>query len=332
MMPSIPRLLLHAGIHKTGTTTLQVALEALRAQLRANGVALVTIGQMKRLDHEAAWARRRSNPLDMPKFVKEFRSLVYDEMNAVEASWGRPAEQVLISNERMVGARMPSEADRPLFRPLAVSSISRLMDTLEPSETKIAFYTRRQDRLMESCYLWEVQKGLSHSVRTQFPFLDEPVLRYSELIERLLAIPGVGSIRVRPFETIRSGSLAYLDDFLSNLGLQGRLDFSTFEEDPSANRSYTQPALEIALKVNQHLETSKQRDAFRKFLKALFPVDAYPAATVFTDEQRRHLIDLYRSDNEVLFTTWMPDLPFDAYSTLDGAARLGVTRLLDTSG
>jgi len=319
----IPRLVLHVGIHKTGTTTLQVALESLRDQLRSRGVALITIGQMKRLKHEPAWARMTADPTETPLFLDELRLLIGEELEAVAQSSGEPARQVLITNERMVGARMPSEVDLPVFRPLAVASISQVVEALQPEETHLVVYTRRQDHLMESSYLWEVQKGLFHSIREQFPFLGKPVFRYFEFIERLHGVPGIGSIRVRPFEMIRAGSLAYLDDFLSNVGLQGELDYSSFEEDPSANRSYSQVALDLALVANPHLTGQDRLSAFRWFLKSFFPVGEFPAASIFTDEERADLIRLYRDDNERVFYAWMPDLPFDAYSTPDGVAKLG---------
>ena len=323
MSSDIPRLVLHCGIHKTGTTTLQVALESLRAQLRAHGVALITISQMKKMQHDQGWAAYRKGPhLKSPLWTAEFRTLVTDEMAAVERESGRPADQVLVTNERMVGARMPSTVDHPIFRPLAERAIGQVLASLEPDEVHVALYTRRQDRLIESCYLWEVQKGLSHTVREQFPFIDEPVMRFSELAERLTAIPGVSSIRVRPFETIAAGSLAYLDDFLGNVGLQGALDLSVFDGDPSANRSYSQKALDVALALNPFLETNKQRNATRQFLKQAFPVGRHPAAAILSEEERLHLIDIYRDDNERLFRTWMPDLPADSYSTLEGTDKL----------
>ncbi|MFC2177100.1 hypothetical protein ACFLRH_01645 [Actinomycetota bacterium] len=324
MVPHIPRLVLHVGIHKTGTTTLQVALDSLRGQLAAKGIALVTIEQMKQLPHERAWkARRTTNPAETPFFRKELSELVSREIETVVAATGEPVRQLLISNERMVGARMPSEGDTPVFRPVAVPSTRQIIEILNPDSTHVAIYTRRQDRLIESCYLWEIQKGLSHTVHKQFPYLDEPVLHYFDLVRRLQSIPEVGSIRVRPFEMIRAGSLAYLDDFLINLDMQGALDFSEFDTNPAENLSYSQRALDIALTINSSLDTKKQRDAVRRFLKRQFTVDDYGPARIITDEERADMIDMYRPDNERLFATYMPDLPVESYSSEENTKALG---------
>jgi hypothetical protein len=301
-----------------------VALDSLRDQLAANGVALVTIEQMKQLPHERAWkSRRKADPAEAPLFRQELSELVSREIDTVVAATGQPVRQVLISNERMVGARMPSEGDAPLFRPVAVPSTREIIEILQPDSTHVAIYTRRQDRLIESCYLWEIQKGLSHSVHKQFPYLGEPVLHYFDLVRRLQSIPEVGSIRVRPFEMIRAGSLAYLDDFLINLDMQGALDFSDFDTNPAENLSYSQRALDIALTINPSLDTKKQKDAVRRFLKRHFTVDDYGPARILTDEERTNMIDMYRPDNERLFATYMPDLPVDGYSSEANTRQLG---------
>ena len=259
MSPRIPRLVLHAGLHRTATTTVQVGLEVLRRQLRKQGVALVNHRQIKRLQHLSGWASGlKPEPAHAQHFSDELRSLVLDEMSKVEKVSGRPAHQVLISSERLGGARLPTRLDSPVFRPRAVPAIDHVLKALEPEEAHIALYVRRQDRFMESCYIWEIQKGLTHTIRDQFPFIAEPVMDYTELADRLVAIPGVTSIRVRPFETIRSGSLAYLDDFLTNVGLQGTLDYSTF----SAHGSEENPGKVIARIAGRHLETPQQAAAF----------------------------------------------------------------------
>jgi len=301
-------------------------MREIRTQLRRHGVGFIDIKQMKKLPHEPAWAARlTADPAAVPLFQEELRELVAGECERVESASGRSVEQVLISNERMVGARMPSQVDYPVFRPLVEASITEVIEALDPGEVHVALYTRRQDRLIESCYLWEVQKGRSHGIREQFPFMDEPVIRYSALAARIAAIPRVGSVRVRPFEIIGAGAVAYLDDFLTNVGLQGAVDLSGLEPDLSANQSYSHPALQIALALNGRLETREERAGLRRILKTHLPASSHPAAVVLTGAERRHLLEIYRDENEHLFSTWMPDLPRDAYSTEAKTKELAAT-------
>jgi hypothetical protein len=315
MIPPIPRLVLHVGIHKTGTTTLQQSLESLRPQLRAHGVALVTIGQMKQLEHDLEWGAYRKGLDDPTGFYADFTALVGSEMAEVSAITGAPVEQVLVTSERMVGARMPSTVDHPRFRPLAERAIGQIIGVLDPGDVHVAIYTRRQDRLMESCYLWEIQKGRSHAIEDQFPFMFEPVLGFSGLIDRIASIERISSIRVRPFEMIGAGALAYLDDFLGNVGLSGGLDLSVFEGEPSANRSYSARALQVALGLNPYVTGEGPRLAVKQFLRRRFPVGEYPKAVILGDDARDRIIATYVPDNEQMFATWMPHLPYDAYSS-----------------
>lgn len=319
----VPRLVLHVGIHKTATSTLQTALRSLRPQLRAHGVAFINHKQVKKLPHVRAWAARlTADPLKAPRFMAELRSLVEEEVGHVQRVTGRPARCVLVSSEQMVGARMPCEVDFPVFRPLAEVGIAQILDALGASDAHVALYTRRQDTLMESAYMWEIQKGLGHTIHEQFPFMFEPVMDYSQLADRIAGISGIGSLRVRPFESISAGSLAYLDDFLSNVDLAGSLDYSVFEASPSANRSYSQKALDIALIINPYLDTAKQRAGAKRMLKGLFPVGEYPHAVILEDLDREKVLAAYRDANERLFSKWMPDLPAGTYSTIEATRKL----------
>ncbi len=101
------------------------------------------------------------------------------------------------------------------------------------------------------------------------------------------------------------------------------MDFSGFDTNPAENLSYSQRALEIALTISPSLDTKKQRDAVRRFLKRNFTVDDYGPARILSDEQRSAMIEMYRSDNERLFATYMPDLPVDGYSSEEDTRRLG---------
>ena len=147
-------------------------------------------------------------------------------------------------------------------------------------------------------------------------------MSYWNLLERIAGLDRVESIRVRPFEIIAGGSLQYLDDFLGNVGLTGKLDLGVFEDDPSANRSYSEPALDLALSLNPYLDTADQRAEMKRFLRQRFPVGEFPSAQIIDEESRERIIAAYAFDNERMFSTWMPELPFDAYSTVDGADAL----------
>jgi hypothetical protein len=217
---------------------------------------------------------------------------------------------------------MPSQIDSELFRPMAERALGELLDIVDADESHVIIYVRRQDTFMESAYLWEIQKGLSHPIQEQFPFRSEPIINYHELMRRIERLDRVDSLWVRPFEIIGGGSVAYLDHFMEAVGMAGKLDYSPLESSYSANRSYSQKGLDIALKINSEIDTPKQGEAVKKFLKKHFGVDQYPKAVIWDDVERKAIIDLYRDSNQQLFANYMPDLPDDSYASVKDTAKL----------
>jgi hypothetical protein len=183
----IPKLILHAGLHKTGTTTLQHGLSMLRSALHSKGVALLIHDQMRYLPSEKGWnARRIVRPELADKFASDVQRLVHDEISRIKLVCPHSCTQLLISNERMSGARMPTADDFPVFRPQIEKAIAQLISLFDTEEVRVVVYVRRQDHFFESTYLWEIQKGYNHSIEEQFPFIFETAqFAFMPLIERI---------------------------------------------------------------------------------------------------------------------------------------------------
>jgi len=314
---------MHVGLHKTGTTSLQVGMRRLTPQLRASGIGVLTLPQIKALPAQKAWmAWTKPQRTKAPLFRRQLRQLISDENERVVAASGDPMQQLFFSEERALGVRMPSQIDSELFRPMAERALGELLDIVGADESHVVLYVRRQDTFMESAYLWEVQKGLSHPIHEQFPFVGHAIIDHAELASRIERLERVDSIRVIPFEIIGGGSVAYLDHFMESVHMAGKLDYSSLDTSYSANRSYSQKGLDIALKVNSEIDTPKQREAVKRFLKKHFGVDQYPKANIWDDVDRKAIIDLYRESNEQLFARYMPDLNVDSYSSIEATAKL----------
>lgn len=321
---SVHDLMLHVGLQKTGTTTVQASLVRLRPQLHQRGVAYVDRSDMMRLPSIRAWsAYVRSGGAEFEDFAAEVRSAVGKRVSAVEERTGAAPRAVLISNEAMVGvhARRP-DFERPL-RPRAESAISQLIEVLEPRSVMLTLYVRRQDRLIESQYMHAIHGGASFSFAEYLNnVMASPVLRFTGLVGRLAAIPGVGEVRVRPFELIGAGTSAFVADLIDPLHIED-LDFSVLDEVAQANPSYSQRALQIALEVNPILEKKKEKAAMREFLEDLIPASSHTKAELLTQAQREEILDMYRADNGRLFADFMPDLPIEAYSSDSETSALG---------
>lgn len=321
-MTRIRTLVLHVGLHHTGTGLLTESLVELRPQLHRHGVALLTNEQMTGLADSAGWIRKAGSKPEMSHaFDGELRVLAGAELDSAARS-GTAPRTLLVASEQLTGARAPGSGDRESFRPYAEKAIGQVIEALEPGRVQLVLYTRRQDRLMEACYVSEIEKGRHHSFATQFPNRYEPVFSYSALVERLRALPRVKGIRVRPYETIGAGVRPFVDDFMSSIDLRGKLDLSVLGDEPRQSSAYSRNALRLALAINPQLDTERERSLVREFLLTEFPSPPYAEARFISKKARARIVTAYRADNETLFATHMPDLPRDSYGSIEATRRL----------
>ncbi len=324
-MTRIRNLVLHVGLHHSGAALLGQSLIRLRPQLHHHGVALLTDDNLTGLARADGWMRQKDSPAALaPLFDGQLRVLAGAELDSAARS-GTVPRTLLITSEHLTGGREPGREDRDSFRPYAERAITQAVEALEALEAnriQLVLYTRRQDRLMECSYVSAIQRGKHHSFSRQFPTRNEPVFSYDALATRLLALPGITGIRVRPYEMIGAGVIAFVDDFLSAIDLGGRLDLSELDDGPHESSLYCRRALHLALDMNPHLETERERELVREFLLAEFPSTAGSEARFLSRKVREQIITAHRADNISLFASHMPDLPSDSYGSLEATRHL----------
>lgn len=314
-------LTLHIGLQKTGTTLIQRSLRKLAPEMREKGTIYIDRLDMLALDHLRGWSAFVKNKPELRHdFMSGMRELA-DQRNS--GRW-KKARHILISNESLVGTHSPNYR-RP-FRPNAEAAIQDLIETFEPKSTRLLLYVRRQDRLIESAYMQRIHAGKSYSFGKFLKQFDEgPIMDYGNLASRLEALETVTEVITRPFETIGSGAVPFVTDFLRAAGMKN-IDVISLDEMEQSNPSYTEPAYQAALTINRLVRKMHVRAEVRAFLKRLFPVEDYPKPVFFNDEQRQQCLDLYRDSNEEFFRKYHPELPHDVYST-DAATKQLATYL-----
>jgi hypothetical protein len=320
---SLPRLVLHIGMQQSGATMLQRTMARLRPQLHRLGVAYLGHTDIRALDHAAGWdTDATADPHLAAAFQRDLASAAEAERRTAEAVRGRPPGIVLLSSDHLVGRRNVGPADATGFRPRAVSAVDQVVRALGTGDTRLVLYTHRQDRLMELCYLREVQGGRHHRFDEQFPYLFEPVLDYADLVERLVAIPGVSGVTVRPVEPVYADPTAFVGDFLDVVGVEGQPDLDVVGR-PSPHRVYSSRGLRLALGMNPFLDSDEDRRLVRTFLMENFAA-RHPRDSRFVPEHvRRRILHTYREPNRRLFSSYMPDLPEDGYDGDEATDRLG---------
>lgn len=327
-----PELVLHAGFPQTGVTMLQRALCRLRPQLHRHGIGLVDGSSLAELENVEGWrCKRTTDPAAARAFEREFAELVDEEEAEVARQSASGVHKLVVSSAHLVGRQNVNRRDGRPFRRFAVPAVAQAIRALDPSRVQLALYTRRQDRLMEFCYLREIQKGRAHMFGRQFPHRFEPVLDYHELLGRLESLSEVEDVRVRPFELVGSSAARYADDFLTTVGLDGQLDLAPLGTDLTPYRVYSRQALRIAIDVNPLLESERDRRLVRDFLIERFPGTDDETTRFLPAYERARILNSYAGANRDLFERYMPDLPPHAYASDEATDRLAAAGWSDTN-
>ncbi|MGO9017460.1 MAG: hypothetical protein ACLQVJ_03820 [Syntrophobacteraceae bacterium] len=154
------RLLVHAGLHKTGTTALQAFLTSTAGVLRQHGVLYPCSGVNKRFgmgQHNIAWQITRDR-----RFV--FSSGTIDDLANEVAQFDG---DVILSSEDFESIIDEPGRLAPLWRHPA----------LREREFTVLIYVRNQSSYLESLFL----ALLNHGVGEEFTLLARPLLRERQL-------------------------------------------------------------------------------------------------------------------------------------------------------
>jgi hypothetical protein len=200
---SRPPLFIHAGLHKTGTTALQIALNRHTEQLKSAGILYPRSGIPKGLEghHNLAWQITRDR-----RFRTEFGTI--DDAASEIAAHAGPA--VLSSEDFETILDQPRK-----FDPILTHS------ALKDHRLILVIYLREQSAYFRSLFmeltghgLTEEMARLADTVREQGSFdLNEWRFQfdYHRLAQRLLEWRG-GEIKLRSYHALVGGST--ITDFL----------------------------------------------------------------------------------------------------------------------
>ena len=131
---SKPRLFLHIGHHKTGSTAIQSALFEHRPQLAERGISYPLQGMIRKCHHNVAW-----DVLGIPRHSR-FVGRLREVTNHVRRT---DYHSYILSSE--------------VFDLLAPPQIYRLARALTDCDVVVAVYVRRQDKAIEASWAQSVR-------------------------------------------------------------------------------------------------------------------------------------------------------------------------------
>ncbi|MEM7629582.1 MAG: hypothetical protein AAF356_09215 [Planctomycetota bacterium] len=291
MRSRLRRVILHPGLHKTGSSVVQYTLAASRGLLprRCGFVPLSEIHRAAQPLLRAAW----DNPGET-----EPRDALRACLRGLADSAARP--EVLLSYEGMPGRPHTAYAE-------ATHTVPILAEAFDGLDVRVLLDVKRQDRFFESLYLQHIQMGRDDRDFTPWfssviaPKIDAGGFDWLKLVEHFAGAFGADRVRVRPFMLPQIGAQAHVRRFLADIG---HPTGASFDIPQNTNQSYSAKALEIARAVNHLLEEGERKD-LRLFLRRRFATPRYQKPVLLDDETRASIVADYAESNAELTRRFM---------------------------
>jgi hypothetical protein len=241
----LERAVLHIGLAKTGTKTLQLGMTLNRDLLRQHGFVYPVLPAARHIGHVGLGvyaAQENANPAlrahlglaerdRLIAFIDEFPSRL-----AVAVA-GPDIHTVILSNEYCSTGLS------------SVEEIGRLHRLLSPlaREIRVIVYLRRQDDLATSLFSAQIKNG-GHT--GEFEFVEGFWFDYLGLLDMWAEVFGRDHLVIRVFEPAQLHRDGLLADFCDAIGFQ---PYDELRQPPRMNASLDIHALEFMRRFNAHL-------------------------------------------------------------------------------
>jgi glycosyltransferase involved in cell wall biosynthesis len=321
-----PRLFLHVGMPKTGSSSIQWFLNNNRALLQDQGLLYPREQLAGDAHHPIGWLCR-------PRLRAGIDQVIW--LEAVDAH--RPVIRAFIRD--LAGS--PYEGKVLSSEALFSADPRRVSELLEPFDVRTIIYLRRQDSYLEASLNQNTKVAGSYVVQHEHVRRKLQTLDYSRWLSLWEASLGGASVEVIPFE--RQWFPEGLErGFVERLGLAWDSRFVTSVRNGRMTRDCT----EFLVRLN-----SLGRLDRRSYLQAMQNLqsfaDAHPDPpayrNVYSPRQRREFLELFRDSNAVvardyvrvegpLFSADFDDEVWQPYPGLSAEAAAAIAHHLAAAG
>lgn len=251
-------ILIHAGFHKTGTTTIQKTLRANRAALRPHAL-LALRRDLEPLLHAARAHSAYGDPLSLAKFTLRAEAFV----NALP---GLKKRGLILSSEELSG-HLPGRGGLPDYRAAPVlmgelaAAFQRRYDT---PDLTFVFTTRAADSWLTSAY-WEQVKSSNQSLSlAHFRAKYATAANFDPILADIRNAIAPARLLHYSLEESRDTPLGPATPLLQRLDLPDTT-FTALTPTKAANTRLPQDALDTLLALNQtHADNSDARIAAKR--------------------------------------------------------------------
>lgn len=294
-----PRLVLHIGSQKTGTTSIQGFLKHKSAPLAAEGVSYVQAGRTN-IAHNSV-------------------------LQAIKKDDGKSVAKKMVAEIKSASDITHVISSEMFFRQGLAPWFAKNFPRRIKKQTKVIVYLRRQDKYAEAMYKQRVKNGRFQGDPEHYA-RETVDLNYGRTLRQFADVFGAENLIVRPFERGNFPNGDVQQDFAHHLGLSKELAESN--DVPSANATLSREVSEQLGQMRRSGTDINTRDIIRKIM-AIKPQGAIRSGDCLPLDLRREIMAHHKDLNEAIRTTYCPDLPqlFDTKDLEDETAYVLPTKL-----
>lgn len=274
----MPRLILHIGSQKTGSTSIQTFLTQHSDKMAAAGLSYVKAGRGPAAHNKLAFKR------DTDQFPVLMKRLVAEVEND-------PDKTHVVSAEMLFTTRM------------ARSMAEYLPDDLR-GETQVIAYIRRQDKFLEAMYKQVVKTGRFKGTAQQYAQKREAALMYSKILGAYADGFGAENVKVLPYERPQFRDGDVILDMCDHLGMT-----NVTRDDLPEKFSNITLSREVSEMLGLISNTTDINIA--ELIRVIIRNEAegaFYSGDSYSPLERREIADKYVEDNAFVRETYRPDL------------------------
>ncbi|RYE08109.1 MAG: hypothetical protein EOP22_14995 [Hyphomicrobiales bacterium] len=270
------RLVIHPGLHKTGTTAVQQYLTAHAKMLRQRGISYLLLDRMRR--EATPLLRNTDRPEDARRYLEGF-----------------PAPVLILSDENIAGGQ--SEIAAGEFYPLLGSRLTSIAENLPGVEIDVVLTLRNPADLLPGLYSEYVRSQDFVSFASYAANLDLGSLSYWERFRWLRAMPKNVTMHLVPYERQFGAGVAGVAAAIlrAAIGSSVGFDLRGFYEK-KVRTSFTTEEIELAALIAQKSRPTVARrflnnldDTGARFGEHRFSPVPPAAAAAITERYREDL-------------------------------------------
>lgn len=271
------RVVAHLGAHKTATSLIQNYFKNKRPYYLEQGVHFLT---RQEIEVYVGWGGK---VVAHPERIKEKLDEEFEKTSvscllfSIEDGFGRPYV-----------------ADKGGLYPYHKKAVPAFHEALKEFDIRIVYSIRPQWEFLESYYLQKVNEGYFLTFSQFVKEVDLEDLYWTPIIEKLHAQFGAENVTIMDFGLIRQGQDTFLTEFIEKNLPAGCVPDLNYKK--VHNPSISDRGLQMALRVNPLMLTSKEAGLVRRFLQNNFSNRNEPRPILMSETLKQELKDRYQTE------------------------------------